>query len=170
LRRTGGRPHARAGNVAPTWRVSRSLLSIIAVNDVEMSPASRFDRTNTERELGWARDWCFNRVRAFLAFVVGEADADRLKQRFTEFLATANRPGIWVAPNLFDDCHFAGCVAVVGREPEQLRHPEREWEKRRFTVDVVVARALVPFRGKGLLCHSRTGRGVHAASAEDNRR
>lgn len=111
---------ARAWHDAQPWLVGCNFLPSTAVNDVEMWQAATFDRTTIERELGWARDLGFNSVRVFLNFVVWEADADGLRQRFERLLGIADRLGISVMPVLFDDCNFAGRVAAAGPQPDPV--------------------------------------------------
>jgi len=89
---------------AQPWLVGCNFLPSTAVNDVEMWQAESFDAATIERELGWAHDLGFNTVRVFLNYVVWEADADGLKKRFDQFLAIADKQGVWVMPILFDDC------------------------------------------------------------------
>ena len=81
---------ANAWYAQQPWLVGCNFLPSTAVNDVEMWQADSFDAATIERELGWARDLGFNSVRVFLNFVVWEADADGLKQRFDRFLAIAD--------------------------------------------------------------------------------
>lgn len=86
------------------WLVGCNFLPSTAVNDVEMWQGESFDAETIARELGWARDLGFNTVRVFLNYVVWEADAGGLKQRFGVFLAIADKLGIRAMPVLFDDC------------------------------------------------------------------
>jgi hypothetical protein len=111
---------ANAWYAQQPWLVGCNFLPSTAVNDVEMWEADSFDAATIERELGWARDLGFNTVRVFLNYVVWEADAEGLKQRFDRFLAIADRLGIRAMPVLFDDCNFAGRVAAVRRQPDPV--------------------------------------------------
>jgi hypothetical protein len=99
------------------WLAGCNFLPSTAVNDVEMWQPDTFDLPTVERELGWARNLGFNTVRVFLNYVVWEADADGLRQRFQTFLATADKLGLRTMPVLFDDCNFAGRVAASGPQP-----------------------------------------------------
>lgn len=89
---------------AQPWLVGCNFLPSTAVNDVEMWQAATFDPPTLDRELGWAHDLGYNSVRVFLNYVVWEADADGLRQRFEQFLALADRHALRVMPILFDDC------------------------------------------------------------------
>jgi hypothetical protein len=98
------------------WLVGCNFVPSTASNDVEMWQAETFDLKTMDRELGWAESLGFNTVRVFLNFVVWEADAEGLKQRFDRFLAVAATHGITVMPVLLDDCNFAGRRAAVGKQ------------------------------------------------------
>ena len=111
---------ANAWYAQQPWLVGCNFLPSTAVNDVEMWQADSFDAATIERELGWARDLGFNSVRVFLNFVVWQADADGLKQRFDRFLAIADQRGVRAMPVLLDDCNFAGRVAAIGRQPDPV--------------------------------------------------
>ena len=102
------------------WLVGCNFLPSTAVNDVEMWQNESFDEETIERELRWARDLGFNTVRVFLNFVVWEADANGLKQRFNRFLTIADRLGIRTMPVLLDDCNFAGRVTAAGKQPDPV--------------------------------------------------
>jgi hypothetical protein len=86
------------------WLVGCNFLPSTAVNDVEMWQRETFDPRTIDRELGWAEDLGFNTVRVFVNYVVWEADAAGLKERFDRFLGIADRHGIRTMPALFDDC------------------------------------------------------------------
>jgi hypothetical protein len=86
------------------WLVGCNFVPSGAVNDVEMWQAESFDAATMARELGWAHDLGFNTVRVFLNYVVWEADAAGLKQRFDTFLGLADNLDMRVVPILFDDC------------------------------------------------------------------
>ncbi|MHC1766966.1 MAG: alpha/beta hydrolase fold domain-containing protein [Verrucomicrobiia bacterium] len=102
------------------WLVGCNYVPSTAVNDVEMWQADTFHASTIDRELGWARDIGFNSVRVFLNYVVWKADPDGLKERFRRFLGIAEKHGISVMPILFDDCNFAGRVAVAGKQPDPI--------------------------------------------------
>ena len=102
---------------AQPWLVGCNLLPSTAVNDIEMWQAQSFDEACIARELGYAKALGYNTVRVFLNFVVWEADAKILKERFARFLGIAQKNGISVMPVLLDDCRFAGRVAAGGKQP-----------------------------------------------------
>jgi hypothetical protein len=111
---------ARAWYAAQPWLVGCNFLPSTAVNDIEMWQADTFDVATIERELGWARELGFNSVRVFLNYVVWEADAAGLNERFQRFLEIAARQGISVMPVLLDDCNFAGREAKAGPQPDPV--------------------------------------------------
>ena len=111
---------ANAWSTAQPWLVGCNFLPSTAVNDVEMWQAETFDPATIDREFGWAHDLGFNTVRVFLNFVVWEANAAGLKNRFEQFLTIADKHGIRVMPVLFDDCNFAGRVAAAGKQPDPV--------------------------------------------------
>lgn len=86
------------------WFVGCNFLPSTAVNDVEMWQAETFDPATMDRELSWAESLGFNSVRVFINYVVWEADAEGLKNRFGRFLTLADKHHIRTMPILFDDC------------------------------------------------------------------
>lgn len=111
---------AQAWYAGQPWLVGCNFLPSTAVNDVEMWQADTFDPATIERELGWARELGFNSVRVFLNYVVWEADAAGLRERFQRFLEIAAGQRITVMPVLLDDCNFAGREAQAGPQPEPV--------------------------------------------------
>jgi hypothetical protein len=102
------------------WLVGCNFLPSTAVNDIEMWQPETFDAATIERELGWGQSLGLNAVRVFVNYVVWEADAAGLKQRFGKFLEIAARRGMSVMPVLLDDCNFAGRVAQAGPQPDPV--------------------------------------------------
>ncbi len=102
------------------WLVGCNFLPSTAVNDVEMWRHETFDPATIDRELGWARTLGINSVRVFLNYVVWEADAGGLRERFAKFLEIAARHRISVMPVLLDDCNFAGREAQAAPQPDPV--------------------------------------------------
>lgn len=98
------------------WPVGFNFLPSTAVNDTEMWQAETFDPKTIDRELSWARGLGFNSCRAFLQYIVWQADAEGFKKRFGQFLELADRHGLSVMPILFDDCAFAGREPYPGKQ------------------------------------------------------
>lgn len=111
---------ARRWYAALPWLVGCNFLPSTAVNDVEMWQRDTFDLPTIDRELGWGRELGYNTVRVFLNYVVWDADADGLKERFGRFLDVAAKRNMTVMPVLFDDCNFAGREAQAGPQPEPV--------------------------------------------------
>jgi hypothetical protein len=89
-----------------------------AVNTTEMWEAETFDPKTIDEELGWAEKAGMNSVRAFVQYVVYEADPQGLVARMDRFLAIAARHGISVTFVLLDDCF--GPEPKVGRQPDPI--------------------------------------------------
>jgi hypothetical protein len=102
------------------WLVGCNFLPSTAVNDVEMWRRETFDPATIDRELGWARSLGFNSVRVFVNYVVWEADAEGLRQRFAAFLEIAAKHRISAMPVLLDDCNFAGREAKAAPQPDPI--------------------------------------------------
>ncbi|MDR3198538.1 MAG: glycoside hydrolase family 5 protein [Planctomycetaceae bacterium] len=104
------------------WIVGCNFLPSTAINDVEMWQDETFDLETIDKELGLARAWGINSVRVFLNYVVWEAEAEKFKSNFKQFLDVAEKHGISVMPLLFDACNFSGNVAKVGKQPEPIEN------------------------------------------------
>jgi len=89
-----------------------------AVNTTEMWQAETFDPKIIDEELGWAERAGYNGVRAFVQFLVWQADRDGLAERLESFLAIAGRHGIRTMVVLFCDCAFAGKEPYLGKQDD----------------------------------------------------
>ena len=91
-----------------------------AVNTTEMWQAETFDPKTIDEELGWAERAGYNSVRAFVQFLVWQADREGLAERLGRFLAVADRHGIRTMVVLFCDCSFAGKEPYLGEQDEPV--------------------------------------------------
>jgi hypothetical protein len=95
---------AWAWYIQQPWLVGCNFLPSTAVNDVEMWQKETFDPQTIDRELCWAQELGFNTVRVFVNYVVWEADATALRENLSQFLAIADKHGMFVLVILLDDC------------------------------------------------------------------
>ena len=102
------------------WLVGCNFLPSTAVNDVEMWQSTTFDPVTIDRELAWAHSLGFNTLRVFLNYVVWEDNPGAFKERFCQFLSTADKHELLVMPILFDDCAFSGKEPRVGLQPNPV--------------------------------------------------
>ncbi len=89
-----------------------------AVNTTEMWQATTFDPKIMDQELGWAQQCGLNSVRAFVQYVVYEADPKGLVQRMDQFLSLAAKHKISVMFVLLDDCFLP--EPKLGRQPDPI--------------------------------------------------
>ena len=102
------------------WIVGCNFLPSTAINDVEMWQDETFDSDTIDRELALAKKWGMNSVRVFINYVVWEAEPEKLKSNFRQFLEIADKHEMCVMPILFDDCNFSGNVAKIGKQQEPV--------------------------------------------------
>ena len=85
-----------------TWSAGFNYAPSYAVNEIEMWES--FDETVVDRELKWAHDIGFSKLRVFLHVGPYQAHAQQFFEKIDKFVLIAKKYDHHMIPLLFDDC------------------------------------------------------------------
>lgn len=88
------------------WINGCNYLPSYASNSVEFWQADTFDPKTIDKELALAEGVGYNSIHILMQFLVWENNPEAYKKRFTQFLEIADKHGLTVMPQFFDNCAF----------------------------------------------------------------
>lgn len=91
---------------ARPWINGCNYLPSYAGNSTEFWQGDTFDPRIIDKELALAAGVGYNSVRVLMQYLVWENNPEGYKKRFSTFLEIADKHGISVMPQFFDDCAF----------------------------------------------------------------
>jgi len=88
------------------WINGCNYLPSYASNSVEFWQADTFDAKIIDKELALAEDVGYNSIHILMQYLVWENNPEAYKKRFGQFLEIADKHGLTVMPQFFDNCAF----------------------------------------------------------------